>query len=303
MSATDAVARMLVLVPWLLQRPGAHVDEVADALGTDRRTVLRDLAALEFCGLPGRLGGELFEVELTGERVVLRLAPAFDRPLRPTPAEALRLVLALDQVATALGDELPALEGAVAALRRAAGVPAGVVPAGDDATRWLGPLRDAVARRGRVRMAYDGRAGRSRRVVEPWQLVLHAGSWYLHAHDVDAEGHRIFRLDRVEELQDVDGEASAPRPGGDLPLPAWQPGPDALAVDLRVAPAGRWVLEHLDGVEERGEDLVRVSTDALGWLLGLVVAAAGDVEVVDPPHVRQALVARVRAALAAHPTP
>jgi len=303
MSATDAVARLLVLVPWLLERPGAHVDEVAEALGTDRRTVLRDLAALEFCGLPGRLGGDLFEVELTGERVVLRLAPAFDRPLRPTPAEALRLVLALDQVASALGEELPALEGAVAALRRAAGVPAGVVPASDAAGRWLGPLRDAVAGARRVRLGYDGRAGRSQRVVEPWQLVLHTGSWYLHAHDVDVDEHRIFRLDRVESLESLDVDATAPRPEGDLPLPAWQPGPDALGVELRVDPAGRWVLEHLDGVEDLGGDLVRVSTDALGWLLGLVVAAAGDVEVVAPAHVRQALVARVRAALAAHPAP
>ena len=144
MSATDAVRRLLVLVPWLLERPGAHVDEAAAAVASDRATVLDDLQLLNFCGLPGRLGGDLFEVELVGDRILLHLAPTFDRPLRPSREEALRLVLSLDHVAGVLGDELPGLDDALAAVRAAAGVPAGVRAAPEPATAHLGALRDAV---------------------------------------------------------------------------------------------------------------------------------------------------------------
>jgi hypothetical protein len=122
-SAAGDVARMLTLVPWLLERPGASLTETAEQFGVDERTIRRDLGHLDFCGLPGLGGGDLFEVELVGDRIVVRMADELRRPLRPTPREALRLVLTVDAVAEALGDELPALRSAVAKVRDALGIP------------------------------------------------------------------------------------------------------------------------------------------------------------------------------------
>ena len=97
MSATDDVARMLTLVPWLLERPGASLAETAAAFGVDERTVRRDLLDhLDFCGLPGLGGGDLFTVDLSGDRIVVSMADELQRPVRPTPAEALQLVLGLN---------------------------------------------------------------------------------------------------------------------------------------------------------------------------------------------------------------
>ncbi len=306
MSATDAVRRLLVLVPWLLERPGAHVDEAAAAVAVDRATVLDDLQLLNFCGLPGRLGGDLFEVELVGDRILLHLAPTFDRPLRPSREEALRLVLSLDHVAAVLGDELPGLDDALEAVRQVAGVPAGVRAAPEPATAQLGPLREAVTAQERVVLRYRGRADATsrERVVDPWELLLHRGTWYLHAHDHDADDLRTFRLDRVEEVTRTGQAVAVARPSGALPTPAYQPGPDDVTVELELAPEGHWVLDLLDGADvvhgDEGTTSVTVATDAPRWIVALVLAARGAVTVTAPATVRNAVVRAARAGLEAH---
>ncbi len=306
MSATDAVGRLLVLVPWLMERPGAHVDEAAAAVGSDRATVIEDLSLLNFCGLPGRLGGDLFEVELVGDRILLQLAPAFDRPLRPTADEALRLVLSLDHVAAVLGDELPGLDGALAAVRAAAGVPSGVRVAPEPATAHLGDLRTAVTDGRAVELAYRGRAdatARSRR-VDPWELLLHRGTWYLHGHDHGAGELRTFRLDRLDAVTVTEDPIEVPRPAGALPTPTYQPGPDDVTIELGVAPGGHWVLDLLEPDEvthaEEGVTRATVSTDAPRWIVSLVLAARGEVTVVGPATVRESVLRAAREGLAAH---
>lgn len=306
MSATDAVGRLLVLVPWLMERPGAHVDEAAAAVGSDRATVIEDLSMLNFCGLPGRLGGDLFEVELVGDRILLQLAPAFDRPLRPTPDEALRLVLSLDHVAAVLGDELPGLDQALAAVRAAAGVPTGVRVAAEPATAHLDDVRTAITDQHTVELAYRGRADatvRTRR-VDPWELLLHRGTWYLHGHDHGAGELRTFRLDRVDEVMIADRPVAVPRPPGALPTPAYQPGPDDVTIELAVAAGGHWVLDLLDLDEvthgDEGVTRVTVSTDAPRWIVSLVLAARGEVTVLGPAQVRESVLRAAREGVAAH---
>jgi proteasome accessory factor C len=308
MSATAAVQRLLTLVPWLLERPGAHVDEAAAAVGVDRETVLADLSLLDFCGLPGRLGGDLFETQLVGDRILLQLAPAFDKPLRPTPDEALRLVLSLDHVASVLGDELPGLRDAVTALRAAAGVPDGVRVVEEGTTAHLGVVRDALESRRAVSLRYRGRADAEPRDrhVDPWELLLHRGVWYLRAHDHGPGQLRSFRIDRITELRTLDTPVTVPRPAGELPEPTYLPGPHHLTVELQIQPRGHWVLDAVDAEQvEHGLDGVTravVRTDAPAWLVSLVLAARGHIIVTSPPSVRQAVARAARDGIAAHHT-
>lgn len=158
MSAAERVARMLTLVPWLLERPGASLEETAEAFGVDRATVRADLRELDFCGVPGLGGAELFEVALYGDRVILRMADELRRPLRLTAREGLHLVIALGAVADALGDELPALRSALAKVRAALGIPEEVAAQLDTGrSRWVGAARGAVEHGRRVRLVYRGR--------------------------------------------------------------------------------------------------------------------------------------------------
>lgn len=305
MSATDDVARMLTLVPWLLERPGASIGEVAAAFGVDERTVRADLNHLDFCGLPGLGGGDLFEVNVVADRIVVRMADELRRPLRLTPREALRLVLTVDAVAEVLGEELPALRSAVDKVRAAAGVPAGVqVEAGSDGARWLAPIRTAVREGRRLRVAYQGRSDDApqERELDPWALHVAGGLWYVQGHDHRADDRRTFRLDRIAELSVLDAPVTVPAPDGPLPEPRYAPGPDDEEVELVLGRRARWVAEAVEPEEvvdlPDGRRRVRFSTDARRWVERLLLMAGGDVEVVRPTSLRADVVAEARAALA-----
>ncbi len=186
MSAVDDVARMLALVPWLLERPGATVQETAAVFGVAESKVREDLYHLDFCGLPGLGGGDLFDVSIVADRIVVSMADELREPLRLTPVEALRLVLIAEAVRDAVAGDLPELDGAIAKLRAAADVPRGVsVELDDTGARWLVPIRRAIESDRTVTFAYRGRADDApqSRTVDPWGLTVAEGFWYVQGHD------------------------------------------------------------------------------------------------------------------------
>lgn len=292
MSATEDVARMLTLVPWLLERPGADLQETADAFGVEPSTIRRDLSHLDFCGLPGLGGGDLFEVDLVGERIVVRMADELKRPLRPTPREALRLVLTVDAVAEALGDRLPQLRSAVDKVREATGLATSTADVLEpEATAWTALARRAITDGHRVRLQYQGR-GDDRpqpRLVDPWALHVREGVFYLQGHDLEVDDRRTFRLDRVASLELLDEAGTHPAPVH-LPAPRYAPSDDDLEVELELEPTARWLLEAVEAaeVEERpdGGARVRLRTDAPRWLARLVVMAGGRARVLSPQSLR-----------------
>lgn len=304
MSATEDVARMLTLVPWLIERPGASLEEVSEQFGVPVRTIQRDLNALDFCGLPGLGGGDLFEVNIVGDRVTVQMADELRRPLRLTPREALRLVLTVDAVADALEDEIPALRSAVDAVREAVGVPEGVrVQVEADGRDRLAPIRQALSDGRRLQLAYQGRSDATpqAREVDPWGLHVAGGSWYLQGFDHSAADRRTFRLDRIAELSVMDEAITEPAPEGPLPAPRYAPGADDVEVELILDRAGRWLAESVDDadVSELADGRLGVVflTDALPWVERLVLMGAGAVEVVRPAELADAVASTAARAL------
>ncbi|MTV26930.1 WYL domain-containing protein [Nitriliruptoraceae bacterium ZYF776] len=303
-SASSDVARMLTLVPWLLERPGASVVETAEAFGVSPARIRADLGHLDFCGLPGLGGGDLFDVSVVADRIVVEMADELRRPLRPTPAEALRLVLTVDAVAEVLGDDLPALRRAVDRIRDALGVPERVADVLEPATAALtARARQAVATGRRVRLTYQGRGDATPRdrEVDPWTLHVVEGRWYLDGHDHGAGERRTFRLDRAVELELLDVEARVPAPAH-LDPPRYQPGPDDLEVSLHVTREGRWLADVLDVASvEEGDDgaaVLQLRTDAPRHVIRLVLMAGGAAHVRAPAELA-AEVARTAAEAAA----
>lgn len=302
--AAGDVARMLALVPWLLERPGASVSETAEAFDVDERVIRRDLQHLDFCGLPGLGGGDLFEVDIVGDRIVVGMADELRRPLRPTPTEALRLVLTVDAVAELLGEELPALRSAVDKIRTALGVPSRLADVlADEPSAHLVAARRAVADGKQVRLVYRGRADDEprERDVDPWGLRVEDGLWYLQGFDHHAGGARVFRMDRVLELEVSTDPVRIDAPV-DLPLPRYRPSGDDLEVMLELSPNGRWLLDALDVdvLDEHADGSVRaiLHTDAPGWIARLVLTAGGAVRVTRPASLRGQIARLARQALA-----
>jgi proteasome accessory factor C len=160
-SATTRLSRLLTMVPWLLNRPGVAIEEVAREFGVTPEQVEADLALLFLCGTPGGYHGDLIEAEWEGGGVFLGNADTISRPLRLGVDEALALIVGLRALAAVPGlGERDAVVRALAKLEAATGsASAGssrIQVLIDEGTgnQAMAQAQEALTRRRRVHLRY-----------------------------------------------------------------------------------------------------------------------------------------------------
>jgi proteasome accessory factor C len=300
-SASDRVARLLAVIPWIAAHDGPTLAEISERFGVSRRKLLDDLEVLMMVGVPPYTPDTLIEVTIEGERVWLRFADVFARPLHLTPEQGLALVAA-GTASQGLpgGDAHGPLATALDKLARVLGVEpseALSVTLGETRPGVLEALRSAATEGRRVRIDYYayGRDERTTRDVDPHAVFAHDGSWYMSGYCHLAQDERLFRVDRVVDAAVLDDrfepvvDESAGGAAGPVTL-----GPDVPRVTLEVAPSARWVVEAypVDEVHdaEGGWLRLRLAVTATPWLERLLVRLGDDARVVaaDDPALLEA---------------
>jgi predicted DNA-binding transcriptional regulator YafY len=210
-------SRLLALLELLQDRGHATGGELAAQLGIDRRTLRRDIAALQALGIP-----------VEGQRGVgggYRIRPGYRLPplmLKEDEVVAVALGL-LAARASQLPASLDAVEGALAKIHRVLPPTLRRQVAALEATVFfiaaadIEPVRgdtalqlaEAIRRSRRLSMRYTSHDGTpSRRRLSPYGLVVHWGRVYLSAHDHTREALRTFRVDRITDVR-IDARAAA----------------------------------------------------------------------------------------------
>jgi proteasome accessory factor C len=307
----ERLPRLLALVPYLQARPGISVAEAAADFSVSEDQLRKDLTLLWMCGLPGHGPGDLIDLSFEGESVSVVFDAGMSRPLRLTAEEALALVVALRTLAETPGlADTGAVQRALAKVERAAG---GAV---DDSTvaveldhteRTLPQLQRAIddGRALRLRYYSASRDEQSERTVDPLRLFEADRRHYLEAWCRQAEGLRVFRLDRIEDVTVLDEPAAVPEgvQPRDLSEGVYHPASEHLLVDLRLGPAYAWVADYYvaETVAAEGDGL-RVSLRVAdpGWVRALVLGSAGQVEVLSPGWLAEGIRSEAARALAAY---
>jgi proteasome accessory factor C len=309
----DRMTRLLALVPYLTARPeGVPLTEVARDFGVGERQLRSDLELLWMCGLPGYGPGDLIDLAFEGDRVRVTFTAGMVRPLRLTTDEAVALVVALRTLL-----ELPGLAEREAVSRALAKVSATAGHAAERVTpvavsvdareEALAVVREGLERKRALHLHYyvPTRDERTERTVDPMRLLLVDGKWYLEAWCRRAEGVRLFRLDRVDDVVVLD-ERAAPPPQAherDVDNGIYQPDPGSPAVRLRLSRSARWVADYypVDSVapldDPPGGLAVTVRTADLAWARRLVASLGGEALVEEPPALAAEIAADARAAL------
>ncbi|NRQ35182.1 WYL domain-containing protein [Nonomuraea sp. NN258] len=168
-------------------------------------------------------------------------------------------------------------------------------------------LWDAVRDRRVVRFDYraSGSENVRTRTVEPWGVVSRRGRWYLAGFDRDRDAPRAFRLSRISGQVGAVGRSGVVEVPAGVDLRAMVGFPDEPA-DERVA-----VVRVRQGACEGLRGLARsVHVGEGGWdeaelvftdperLAGWMASLGADVEVVEPPDAREAVIRRLKGALA-----
>jgi proteasome accessory factor C len=138
------------------------------------------------------------------------------------------------------------------------------------------------------------------------RLVVVNGRLYLEGWCHRAESVRLFRLDRVLDVKELDVPAQVPseaRPR-DLDGGLFQPSPDDELVTFVLTPAGRWVADYYpyESTEELpgGELLLRLRARDRAWVRRLALRLGTTGRVVDPADLSAEVTAAAQAALAAY---
>jgi proteasome accessory factor C len=315
-TATQRLGRLLDMVPWLLQHRGVPISEAADEFGVTEEQVVDDLQLLFLCGTPGYGHSELIDADWDSGHIYLDNADDIAAPMRLTRDEAITLTAGLQALGSSIvGSDVA--ERTLDKLRRAvattAGDPAGRIALDlDDGSQHeaMAPLKDAFARGRRVHLRYyvATRDESTERDVDIMRIVNLDAQWYVEGWCHRAEAVRLFRLDRIEsvEVLDVDGtppEQARPRDLDDV----FVPGENDLTVVLEATRWAAWIADYYpnEGVERLPDGSLRVTLKVADPALvqRLVLRLGGDVRVVSPSGLADAVAEEARAALAGYETP
>jgi predicted DNA-binding transcriptional regulator YafY len=296
-------ARALLALELIQGSPGISADRLAGKLGVSERAARRYVGILREADIPiesvrGPHGG--YRVGRS-----LRLPP-----LMFTGAEALGLVMAVldghhdasdtaDPVGSALGKIMRALPEPVAA--QAEAVRRTTAPAPDRAAARPDPattaaLVQACSDHRRVRLGYRSEAG-SENVIEadPWAVVVRHGRWYLLCWSHAAAARRVYRIDRVGEVQLLEEPFSTP--AGLDPVAVleehlavgWEYDVEII-IDAPPETVTRWLPRALGRLEALDAERTRLvgSTSNPVWYAGQIAPIPASYRIVRCPELQEA---------------
>jgi predicted DNA-binding transcriptional regulator YafY len=305
--------RLLSILLLLQSRGRMTANELSSQLEVSERTIYRDLEALGMAGIPiysehGPGGGyallDSYRTTLTGlteaEVRTLFLSGVYG------PLADLGLAEALEVALLKLSAALPEAQQRRAERMRQR-IHLDSIPwfQTREAVPHLQTLQDAIWHDQRVQITYR-RSDHEERAytIDPYGLVAKSNIWYVVA--ARGEDMRVFRVSRILTLERLD--ISFERPA-DFDLASYwlewcrefEQSLQRWPVTLRIAPGlaaqlpqiwGEWVRPLLtaDHTHETDWQQVTIHYDSLDWACSTILPYGDQIEVIDPPELRERIV-------------
>jgi proteasome accessory factor C len=284
--ASERLRRLLVMLPWLMQRGEVSVAEMAAHFGVSESELVGDLQLASMCGV-GPYIDEMIDLYIEDDGTIVPGTPRFfQRPLRLLRHEAFAL-LAAAETASVLPAGDDALHRALRKVRERLG---GAVEVAGSAPQFTDTVQEAVRTGERLEIEYwtPSRDEVTSRTIIPRLVFSDHGDYFVRADDERSGELREFRIDRIQDVR---------RTGEFVPLrevPAWDgqwfADSDVPAATVRLAPEARWVVERypVRSVRELDdgscEAVLPVASER--WLARLLLRLGTRGEVVAPERFR-----------------
>ena len=295
-TATDRLARLLALVPWLRAHDGITIGEAAAHFGVDADQLTTDLWQLIVCGIPGYGPDQLVDIQFwDDDRVHVIDAISLERPLRLTGEEVAALQVALRVLAQVPGNhDRAALVSAMAKLENSGAPPVAMSVSVDIDPAVRSSIDAAIAQGSWLDIDYAAAYGDeiSSRRIRPLKAYAIDDQVYLQAWCEVASDIRTFRLDRIHAAASVDG----PTDSIDIVESATQIDPAGSPRDLHEArlaidPQALWIVdtEDLEANMDGPTPQAKIRYASMDYLVRWVLGHGGRVQVLEPPEARRAV--------------
>jgi proteasome accessory factor C len=290
------------------------VADLAKVIGCKPAELLDDLSRrVLLCGVPPYLPNDYIDVHIEGERVSIRFAEHFKRPVRFTMQEALALRTVLSTLTGAEGPKklLAKLDHLLSAetKKKVASV-RGRIGFMDHPLTVLQQVEDALRSRREIEVEYytASRDAMTERTLRPYGTVFHQGHWYVVAYCLGRRRELPFRVDRIKAIRVLDRAYEIPK-GFDISryereemyLPVRGDKDVRIRFDAHLA---RWIREEVPrgSISELddGGIVLHLSTAHFEWLIRWLLPFGCHAEVLAPPSLRQRMLDVSRETLAAY---
>lgn len=284
----ERLRRLLVMLPWLMERGEVPLDEMAQRFGLTEAQLVSDIELVSMCGLPPYLD-ELIDVWIDDGMVSTGIPRVFTKPLRLTAPEGFALLAAARVAMQMPGADA---EGALArALEKLAAALGDVVEVEQPRPAATDEVAAAAADAARLRISYWSATAdaASEREITPRRVFLDRGRWYVIADDHRSGEERTFRIDRIERSERT-GVFDAPREVEAPDSEGWFQHADLPVARLELLPAAGWVVERYPTRSVRQHDdrtEVELTVTDPSWLEELLLRLGPSARVVEPPEWQQ----------------
>ena len=302
----ERFARLVTLAGMLIESAkGAErlrVSELCDRLELTADELREDVELLNVVNFGG--GTYVLYAEILGDEIEVDSEPYgdnFARPARLLPLEAKALVAAIDL----FGDHLPqgGLQSARSKIVKALGHDPSeegleIASAGGGDREVAQIVNEAIAGSRVLDLQYykENEDQFTKRSVEPYRLENGREGWYVECYDLNKDGVRHFKLDRIKEAS-LSAKSFEPRPEVEelAGVEGWMTHgevPTASVARVWVSPErARWLREERTVVEELADGAVVVELPYAGtsWLVREILRGAGDLVVLEPEDAREAI--------------
>lgn len=289
-----ADSRLFKILYYLLDRERATAPELAAEFEVSTRTIYRDVDALSSAGIPiyaepGRNGGIYLLQDFILDRAII------------SENEKQEILTALQSAFAAGytgGKEILTKLSALFNVNTRNWLEV-------DFSRWgnnaydntkFEILKTAVIQCREIRIFYVNTNGeKSKRILQPLKISYKSKAWYLKAFCAEKQDFRIFKLNRILELELLENTFE-PRPYPESKNHLQQEYPQIVLLFSKEMEYR--VLDEFNQTEieyqENGDLIVRTEMPVDSWLTGYLLSFGAQVEIIEPKYLKSVLAAQAQ---------
>ena len=288
-------SRLFKILYYLLDRGHATAPELAAEFEVSARTIYRDVEALSSAGIPvyaetGRNGGIYLLQDFILDRAIL------SENEKQEVLTAMQSILATGYTG---GKDILTKLSALFNVNTRNWLEV-------DFSRWgkctydnskFEKLKIAVIQCKEIKIVYENtNSERSIRIIQPLKISYKSKEWYLKAFCMEKQDFRIFKLNRILELELLEN-TFVPRPYPDIENDLQQIYHQIVLLFSKEV-AYR-VYDEFDETEieyqKNGDLIVRAEMPVDTWLIGYLLSFGAQVEILEPKYLKDVLAAQAQA--------
>jgi proteasome accessory factor C len=295
-NAISRVARAMDIIPYVLENPGISIENLAAKFGVNQKQIIKDLELIFLCGLPGYTPYELIDLTFEDGLVTIIDPQLFDKPRKFTETEGVIITLGLILLKKSISDtdRIQSIDDLTSKLSAKFKVSLSTSIGDYDKPVFYDEILRSINKGTNLTIEYISISEDlvSHRSIKPMRVSIKNGFYYLYATDLEIESDRIYRIDQIKSLAEVESK-------GDIQINKDSDLEDFI-FELRVR--DQLITEKYRDIftEVKQFDdhfLVKGRSSNRQWLYRWILSQCSEIEVIEPQILRDSVKSRAQSAL------